>query len=69
MSQFGTLKRTSAYIVICEDGHSKAVTTTSAQQLEASGETTRSDGINFKFDSVIIVLMTFAFFWDWEPRN
>jgi hypothetical protein len=69
MSQFATLKRWSAYTVICKDGHSKAVTTTSAQQLEASSETTRSGGINFEFDSVISVLMTFAFFWDREPRN
>ena len=67
MSHFGTLKRTSAYTVICKDGHSKAVTTTSAHQLEAIGETTRSGDI--KFDSVISVLMTFAFFWDTEPRN
>jgi len=54
MSHFGTLKRTSAYTVICKDGHSKAVTTTSAHQLEAIGETTRSGDI--KFDSVISVL-------------
>ena len=69
MSQFDTLKRTSAHTVICKDGYTKAVKTTSAHQLEASGETTRSGDIKFKFDSVISVLMTFVFFWDTEPRN
>jgi len=69
MSQFGTLKRTSAYTVICKDGYTKAVTTTPEHQLDVSGETTRSGDIKFKFDSVISVLMTFVFFWDMEPRN
>jgi hypothetical protein len=69
MSQFGTLKRTRAYTVICKDGYSKAVTTTSAHQLEARGETIRIGDIKFKFDSVINILMTFVFFWDTEPRN
>jgi len=72
MSQFGTLKRRSAYSVICKDVYTKAVTTTSAHQLETSGETTCSGDTKFKFDinkclNDICVLLGYGTTWlgDW----